>query len=168
MKRPNESFEKFYERVLVHYSYGALAFMMSYNYLVSKKYEDDSFKLLLEENQKTHKHEAFEIFHFGEKIYKLVEDKSPYGIVKEFSPVGVAMTMDKKSTVANIVNKMIINGNSRPEVFSELLVDINMRIFVQPLFERKCKVCTKKRINKYNIIISILFQEWLNISMFPK
>ena len=120
LKKPNESFEKFNERVLSGYSYGALAFMMSYNYNYS-----DSPKLQLEENPKTLKHEPFEIFHFGEKIYRALEGKSPYGIVKHFTPVGKTVKLSGKSGESDLINKMIASDDSRAEVFTELLIDMN-------------------------------------------
>lgn len=120
LKKPNESFEKFNERVLTKYSYGALAFMMSYNYIHAT-----SSKLLLEENPKTLKHEAFEIFHFGEKIYRLMEEKNPYGIVKNFAPIGSNVKLSGKDDVSQMVNKMIASDETRAEVFTELLIDIN-------------------------------------------
>ncbi len=120
LKKSNESFEKFNERVLSKYSYGALAFMMSYNYVV-----DEAQKLLLDKEPKTLKHEAFEIFHFGEKIYRLLEGKNPYGIVKNFAPVGKRVKLSHESTMSDIINRMIDSGEARAEVFTELLIDIN-------------------------------------------
>ncbi len=120
LKKPNESFEKFNERVLSKYSYGALAFMMSYNYRV-----DEAQKLLLDKEPKTLKHEAFEIYHFGEKIYRILEEKSPYGIVKNFAPVGKSVQLSKPFVMEEIVNKMIASDESRAEVFTELLVEMN-------------------------------------------
>ncbi len=120
LKKANESFEKFNERVLSKYSYGALAFMMSYNYIV-----DEPQKLLLDQEPKTLGHEAFEIFHFGEKIYRLLEEKSPYGIVKNFTPIGKTVKLSPQSNISDIVNKMIASDESRAEVFTELLIDIN-------------------------------------------
>ncbi len=120
LKKQNESFERFNERVLSKYSYGALAFMMSYNYI-----HKTSPKLLLDENPKTLKHEAFEIFHFGERIYRLLEDKNPYGIVKNFAPIGSNVKRKGDDKVSDMVNKMIASDESRAEVFTELLIDIN-------------------------------------------
>lgn len=116
LKKPNESFEKFNERVLSGYSYGALAFMMSYNYVYH-----DKPKLLLDEHPKTLKHEAFEIFHFGEKIYRSLEGKNPYGIVKNFAPIGTNVKVKGE----DMLNRMIASDESRAEVFTELLIDIN-------------------------------------------
>ena len=123
LKKHNESFEKFYDRVLTKYSYGAIAFMISFNYMVKKS----DLKIMLEEKPKTVTHEAFEIFNFGEKLYKTIEGKNPYGLVHGFVPEGksvkVSTSMDPK--VASLVNKMIDSTDARAEVFSELLVEIN-------------------------------------------
>ncbi len=120
LKKTNESFEKFNERVLSQYSYGALAFMMSYNRIA----QEDK-KLLLDEEPKTCKHEPFEIFHFGEKIYRMYEGKSPYGIVKHFAPVGKTVTLSQASDFSAIINKMIASDDKRAEVFTELLIEMN-------------------------------------------
>ncbi len=120
LKKPNESFEKFNERILSRYSYGALAFMMSYNYIHAV-----DAKLQLDENPKTMRHEPFEIFHFGEKIYRQMAGESPYALVKNFVPSGKSVKLKEKSVVADIINRMIASDESRAEVFSELLVDIN-------------------------------------------
>ncbi len=127
MKKPNESFEKFYDRILKNYSHGAIAFMMSFNYLVSKKHQMPNLKIILEEKPKTAGHEPFEIFHFGEKLYRNLEGKNPYGLVNNFvtseKSVKVSKTVEPK--ISLIVNKMIDSTSARAEVFSELLVEIN-------------------------------------------
>ncbi len=128
VKKPNESFEKFHDRVLKNYSYGAIAFMMSFNYLVDKRLTHySSFKIQLEENPKTFTHEAFEIFHFGEKIYKKIENKAPYGLVHNFTPTGKSIKVSKNANIqiTSLVNKMIDSGSQRAEVFSELLIELN-------------------------------------------
>ncbi len=127
LKLSNESFEKFFDRVLTKYSFGAIAFMMSFNYLVSKKYNLENLKILLKPKPKTVAYEAFEIFDFGQMIYKNLENKSPYSIVHNFNTkeksVKVSKSVDPK--IATIVNKMIDSSDKRAEVFSELLVEIN-------------------------------------------
>ncbi len=127
LKLPNESFEKFFDRVLTKYSFGAIAFMMSFNYLVSKKYDLPNLKILLKPKPKTAAYEAFEIFDFGQIIYKNLENKNPYSIVRNFSTkeksAKVSKNVDPK--IATIVNKMIDSSDKRAEVFSELLVEIN-------------------------------------------
>ncbi len=123
LKKPNESFEKFHERVLTNYSLGAIAFMMSFNYLT----KNEDLKIELDSKPKTHAVERFEIFHFGEKLYRQVEGKAPYGLVDNFSTTqkSVKVTSLKDDKIASIINKMIDSSSSKPEVFSELLVDIN-------------------------------------------
>jgi len=123
LKKPNESFEKFHQRVLVNYSLPALAFMMSFNTLT----KDDDLKITLDEKPKTKTHEPFEIFHFGEKLYRISEGSRPYSLVENFSSVqkSVKVTNVKDEKIATIINKMIDQSSSKPQVFSELLVDIN-------------------------------------------
>ena len=70
-------------------------------------------------------HEPFEIFHFGEKIYRQLAGESPYALVKNFVPSGKCVTLKDKGVTANIVNRMIASDASRAEVFSELLIEIN-------------------------------------------
>lgn len=126
LKKTNESFEKFYDRVLSTYSYGAIAFLMSFNYLVSKTHNLPQLKITLDNQPKTKAYESFEIFHFGEKIYHQLEGHNPYGLVKNFMPTGknVTLKVPAADIVTTIVNKMIHN-ETPAEVFSELLVDIN-------------------------------------------
>ena len=127
LKKPNESFEYFYDRLLSDYSFGAIAFLMSYNYLVNKKYNREDLKLSLSENTKTGKIESFEIFHFGEQLYRKIEGSAPYGIVKNFTPVGksVKLTTKINPQIDELINKMIANDSKKVDVFSELLVEIN-------------------------------------------
>ncbi len=126
LKKPNESFEKFHDRVLSAYSYGAIAFLISFNYMVSKKYHFSQLKILLDDQPKTKAYEAFEIFHFGEKIYRNLEGCSPYELVKNFTPTGKNVTLKAVAPdiITTTVNKMI-HTETYAEVFSELLIDIN-------------------------------------------
>jgi len=126
LKKPNESFEKFYERVLRNYSHGALGFFMSYNFFVNKIKEYD-LKISLEERPKTSTVERFEIFHFGQMIYRKIVGKSPYGLVHNFDTdeKSVKVSKDVDDDIRAIVDKMIDSTKNRAEVFSELLVDIN-------------------------------------------
>ncbi len=127
LKKPNESFEYFYDRILSEYSFGAIGFLMSYNYLVSKRYNNQDLKLTLSSNTKTGRIETFEIFNFGEQLYRKVEGSAPYGIVKNFTPVGKSVKLTTKITpqIDELINKMIANNEKKVDVFSELLVEIN-------------------------------------------
>ncbi|MCH9814452.1 MAG: ferredoxin--nitrite reductase [Epsilonproteobacteria bacterium] len=51
-KKQNESFEKFYERVLEHYAPDAIGFLMQYNYLVAKKFQKPDQKITLSQMPK--------------------------------------------------------------------------------------------------------------------
>ena len=60
-------------------------------------------------------------------IYKKIEGKSPYGVVRNFQTKEKSVKIKKKidPKIASIVNKMIDTSTKRAEVFSELLVEIN-------------------------------------------
>lgn len=72
-------------------------------------------------------HEPFEIYHFGEKLYHAIEGELPYGIVKHFTPQGkeAKITNIHEPAIASLINQMITSTPNRPEVFSELLIQIN-------------------------------------------
>lgn len=126
LKKPSESFEKFNERVLGKYSRGALAFLMSFNYYTTYVKEKPELVLQLDTDPKTAGYEAFEVFHFGEKLYYALEGKAPYGIVNHFNPEGksVKIEADIDKEIKSIIEKMI-SSEERAEVFSELLVELN-------------------------------------------
>ncbi len=130
LKTKNESFEHFYERVLSNYSTGALAFMMSFNYYVQKVCNKPEIKIHLSEKPKTKSFEAFEIFDFGEKIYRSIFNESPYKLVVDFSPKESKKSISLKGVldqrVSQIVEKMLQNDKTRAKVFSELLVELNI------------------------------------------
>ncbi len=130
LKKPNETFEQFYDRLLTKYSFGALAFLLSYNFWIDKQYNLPQYKLNLSKTPKTKGHEAFEIFDFGEKIYRSVHGESPYKLVADFAPdpsqknvsIGKNQLPEK---LANMVDKMLKSDKTRAKVFSELLVELN-------------------------------------------
>jgi ferredoxin-nitrite reductase len=126
LKNKNESFEKFNERVLEKYSYGAIAFMMSFNYMICNKHDQKHLKIQLDTLAKTKKVESFEIFHFGEKLYRIIEGKNPYDLVDEFKPMQKSVKLSSKEPkeIVDIINKMI-SADNRAKYFSEFLVDIN-------------------------------------------
>ncbi len=98
LKKSNESFEKFFDRVLVNYSYGAIAFMMSFNYMISRKFDLPNNKIKLEEESKTFSNESLEIEYFGRVLRERLNPQ-----------------------IASLVDKMSSDIGS----FSELLEDIN-------------------------------------------
>ncbi len=81
LKKANESFLKFSDRVLVNYSLQAISFMMSFNYLVSKKYNQPHLKIKLEVNPKTSAYEDAEVSSFGANILEKIENSVDEEIV---------------------------------------------------------------------------------------
>jgi len=130
LKNPNESFEMFENRVLSKYSTGALGFLMTYNAFCEKMNID--FKLEIAADTKMGKNENFEIFSFGEQLYKKITEVKPYDVVMNFRPAlkqkpsypsKVNRSFPKR--LDEIIYKMIHpNINDAYQVFSELLVDI--------------------------------------------
>ncbi len=127
LKLVNESFEQFFIRVLKNYSKGAIAFLMSFNYMITRVFNLPELKVTLDLKPETLKYELFEIFHFGEMIYKKIEGRNPYSMVRNFQTKERSVKIKKKvdPKIASIVNKMIDTSAKRAEVFSELLVEIN-------------------------------------------
>ena len=130
LKLANESFEQFFIRILKNYSKGAVAFMMSFNYMITKVFNLPEFKIVLEQKPETFKYELFEIFYFGEMIYKKIEGRSPYRQVHNFQTKEKNVKIKSKAInpkIAMLVNKMLnTNPKTRAEVFSELLVDMGV------------------------------------------
>ncbi len=130
LKTKNESFEHFHSRVLSNYSAGALAFMMSFNYYAQYVCKKTQMKIKLSSKPKTKSVEAFEIFDFGEKIYRSIFNESPYKLVVDFSPkdskkrISLKGVLDHK--LSQVVEKMLKNDKTRAKVFSELLIELNI------------------------------------------
>ena len=130
LKKPKESFEKFYNRVLTKISKQALAFLITFNNLIKDKYPD--LKLEITNQLLSLPNEEEEIFQFGYLLYKKITGKSPYSrpnildIYDEPDPEKPSK-LNKKipKELDKIVLKMI---NKRPDkrykVFSEILVDL--------------------------------------------
>ncbi len=129
LKNANETFEHFYDRLLTRYSFGALAFLISWNYWVSKRHDIETCKLTLSKEPKTRGYEAFEIFDFGEKIYRKIYGESPYKLVDDFVPDPSQKSVSIKDTLPEplreIAESMLRSDKSRARVFSELLVTLN-------------------------------------------
>ena len=128
LKHPNETFEQFYDRLLTKYSFPALAFMIAYNYHIDKVYGKPEYKLHLSKNPKTKAHEAFEIFDFGERIYRSVHTESPYKLVVDFAPdpsqKSVKIGAPFPEALRSTVDKMLASDKTRAKVFSELLINL--------------------------------------------
>jgi ferredoxin-nitrite reductase len=106
LKKANESFLKFSDRVLVNYSLQAISFMMSFNYLVGKKHNQPYLKIKLEENPKTSAYEDAEISSFGANILEKIEN-----------------SVDEE--IVFIVDDMLERNPKKSKVFSPFLEKIN-------------------------------------------
>ncbi len=76
LKKPRESFEKFYFRVLSKVSKHALRFLIKFNNLTKKNYPN--YRLEITDYLIGNKSEEEEIFAFGYQLYKKITGKSPY------------------------------------------------------------------------------------------
>ncbi len=130
LKEPNESFEMFESRVLSKYSTGAIGFLMTYNSLCEKFGID--YKVMIDISPKTGKNEVFEIFVFGEQIYKKVTEVKPYQKTTNFRPVGKQKLLPPSKInkefpkqLDDIIVKMIHPVEDKAyQVFSEVMVDL--------------------------------------------
>jgi len=124
----NEHFESFYNRFLSKYSKGAIAFLMLFNAFLNKfKIE---YKFSLAKHKPIGHFEPFEIFDFGNEIYRNLTTQKAYLEVYNFIPVGSGkpdlphkINSNIPVEVSEIVYKMISPKN-RYQVFSEIFIDI--------------------------------------------
>ncbi|WP_200762521.1 nitrite/sulfite reductase [Nitrosophilus alvini] len=131
-RRKNESFEKFFERVLSLYTYSAISFMATFNYAMKKEKFD--YRFSLPQKPETGKNEHFEIFDFGCRIYKDLVGEKPYLEILDFRPLGnqkpanpskIIPEIPKKT--GNLIYKMISpNPNERYMAFSECLNELKL------------------------------------------
>jgi len=131
MREVNESFEKFYERVLQFYSRASLAFFMRINAYLK---HNDMKRYVLELNEKPHTlgYEKFEVFEFGRKLYKNIIGTEAYISYQDFAPLGnqkpanlTSIEKNLNENIAQIVYKMIHpDADKRAAVFSELVEEI--------------------------------------------
>ena len=134
LKLRGETFEMFEDRYISsNYSYQALGFFTKINYILNDKLGLD-VTLDLEKEPKTYKKENFEIFDFGQKLFKLLTGEKRYVAVDDFEPIlkqARKITRDEVSRLnPNVPKKlseviyMMTDNNkiTRASVFSELLV----------------------------------------------
>ena len=133
-KQRAETFEAFDDRFLSrNYSYQALSFYTKINYVLNDKLGlNVAFEL--DKEPKSSKREAYELFAFGLKLYKLLTGKKRYDSVVELEANMLQPTSIKRDTVSKlnpkvptklseiIYNMTHENIKERASVFSELLV----------------------------------------------
>ena len=130
MKNPGESFERFHDRVLNQYSHAYLGFMMTMNAYLRRKEIDLSVNLSA--SVSTGRHEEFELFEMGRKLYYKLLAEEPYSSYEAYAPASgqklaplrkVDASIDE--TLADVIYRMIHpNKDERALVFSELLDQI--------------------------------------------
>lgn len=128
LREKNESFERFYDRVLANYSYAAIGFMMRFlAYCEANGVKIDGFGFF--ENVKTARNEEFEVFEFGRKLYYTLSKTEPYSEVERFTNVNKRekpqniekLVDDVDENVAMLVHRCIEpDEKKRALVFSEL------------------------------------------------
>jgi len=126
MKKNGESFERFYDRVLAHYSRAYLGFIMVLNAYLRRK--NINLAVELSSSVSTGKHESFELFDLGRTLYHKLMEEEAYSIYdgyapgerEKLKPLQKTRT-DIDETLADIIYKMIHpNKDERAVVFSEL------------------------------------------------
>ena len=127
VKKPGESFERFHDRILAQYSHAFIGFSMVLNAYFRRKNID----LLVEfsEGIATGKHEEFELFELGRKLYTKIFEEEPYSAYEAYAPASrekLAPLLKKDAsmdqTLADIIYKMIHpDKDERAVVFSELI-----------------------------------------------
>ncbi len=126
MKKPGESFERFYDRILAQYSRAYLGFFMVLNAYLRRK--NISLIAELSGSVSTGKHESFELFELGRTLYHKLMEEEAYSTYDGYAPGNrekLQPLHKKKSDIdeilADVIYKMIHpNKDERAVVFSEL------------------------------------------------
>ncbi len=133
-KRRAESYEAFDDRFLsAQYSYQALGFFTKINYVLNEKLGLDLF-FALENTPDSGKREAYEIFAFGLKLFKMLTGQKRFEAVDGLDPLLKQPRKIKRDEVSRlnpavplklsevIYNMTHENRQERAQVFSELIV----------------------------------------------
>jgi len=123
---------KFYYRYLNNFSNGAIAFLMKFNFYLKENGVD--YRFSFSKHKPIGKFEPFEIFDFGNEIYKELTADKAYLEIYNFQPIGSSkpshpskINKNIPKNIGDIVYKMIHpNPNERYQVFSEILKDIEI------------------------------------------
>lgn len=125
-KNKNESFERFYERYLSHYSSAIIGFVMRFNAYCSY-IEQANMKIELSKIDFSTRIENYEIYSLGKWLYKKVIGNPPY-VHEELLPRSSDSLQSVKKTdpsidgvIAEMIDKMVhADSEARAAVFSEL------------------------------------------------
>jgi ferredoxin-nitrite reductase len=129
-----ETYEAFDERFLsANYSFQALSFFTKINYVLNDKLGLD-VDFQLEKEPKTSKREAYELFGFGQKLFKLLTGEKRHEATSDLLPTLLRPRKIARNEVSRLnpavpekLSEVIYNmthekQNERAQVFSELLV----------------------------------------------
>ncbi len=127
LKKPGESFERFYDRILSQYSRAFIGFMMTLNAYFRDK--NIGLNVDLETDVSTGRLEAFELFDLGRKLYFSLMGEEAYSAYEAYAPAAkekLRPLQESKpgidETIADIIYKMIHpEKEKRAVVFSELI-----------------------------------------------
>ena len=130
LKKDNESFEKFHDRVLSHYTKAYIGFFLQFKAYLSRN--NITLDLNIDEIEKTGKNEQYELFSFGRKIYYKLTKQSAFkeydgytnkNSNEKIEPVS-KLSKDIDQNLDNIVTKILAVKDKRAVVFSEILGDL--------------------------------------------
>jgi ferredoxin-nitrite reductase len=125
LKKPQESFEKFHDRVLAYYSSAAIGFMMKLKaYLRHKNIAlDVGFDL----HVKSAGVEEFEVFELGRKLYRALIGSEPYSAYGAFAPLikerlqePILTDSSVDANLSVMLVKMLRSSEEQARCFSEL------------------------------------------------
>ena len=127
LKKDDESFEKFHDRVLANYTKAYIGFFVQFKAYLDRNSID--LPLNIDEIENTGQNEEYELFSFGRKIYyKLTKqpafkeydgytNKNPNETIEPVSK----LLQNVDSNLDNIITKILDTKDKRAVVFSEVL-----------------------------------------------
>ncbi len=138
LKKPKESFEKFYKRVLSNLSKGCLRFLIVFNNLMKRSKSD--IRLEITDYILNNSSEEEEIFSVGYQLYTKLTGKHPYSRPNIFYALGEPkpeavhkINRNVSKEFSQIIMKMISTDiEKRYSVFTEIESDLE-KIFVKKI-----------------------------------
>ncbi len=132
LKKTHESFEKFHDRILSHYTRAYIGFMM--RLLAYIRFKNIALDIGFSTKVSTGKIEAFEIMDLGRHLYYQLMGKEPYSSYTYFAPTlkerlkkphELDLSIDEN--LSEVIYMMIHpNVEERAEVFSELEAQLDL------------------------------------------
>jgi len=130
LKKQNESFEKFHDRILANYTKAYIGFFLQFKAYLTKNNIELEFNI--NEVEQTGKNEQYELFSFGRKLYYKLSNQTPF---KQYDGYTNKNPDEKiipiKKLVPNIdknldtiITKILDIQDKRIVVFSEILNEV--------------------------------------------